>query len=300
MTWAKLDDRANEHRKQLAAGAEACWLWACGLMYANRQPARDGFIPEQMLPMLYPMAPGKRTKLCARLVEVGLWTNAPGGYQIHEFRFWNRTKEQVEAEREATRLRVAEHRRNKAEAEQCNGCGNGVTPDDVTQPGNGGGNANVPDPLRSAAAPTPTDPPVAPQGATKPKRGRGSGGWRRIPADWQPRPEELAWAWAHWVDAESELAKMRDHEYSKPRTDPDAACRTWFRNAWEYKGSPKPRTGAPAKAPTDLSAEKARLEAEFDARRKADLAAEAAKVANASHAPTPSEVRALTGGLFNG
>lgn len=105
MSWAKIDDRANEHRKQLDAGAEACWLWACGLMYANRQPARDGFIPERMLGLLYPFM--SATKLAKALVRVGLWDKAPGGYLIHEFTKWNQSREQVEAERKNGRARAA-------------------------------------------------------------------------------------------------------------------------------------------------------------------------------------------------
>lgn len=105
MSWAKIDDRANEHRKMLAAGAEACWLWACGLMYANRQPARDGFIPEAVLAMLYPFKYPKR--LVSRLIDAGLWEKAPGGYQIHEFTLWNQTKEQVEERKAKARERAA-------------------------------------------------------------------------------------------------------------------------------------------------------------------------------------------------
>lgn len=145
--WAKLDDRANEHRKQLAAGAEACWLWACGLMYANRQPARDGFIPEAVLPMLYPLTPKSRARLCAKLVEVGLWVQTDGGYQVHEFKQWNKTKEQLETEREGTRLRVAEFRRRNATG---NEIGNAVTAP-VTR-------GDVLDPYRSAPLQLPTDP----------------------------------------------------------------------------------------------------------------------------------------------
>ncbi len=148
MSWAKLDDRANEHRKQLAAGAEACWLWACGLMYANRQTARDGFIPEQMLPMLYPLPPGKRGKLVAKLLDVGLWEAAPGGYQIHDFTDWNRTKEQVETEREATRNRVAKHRANAVTQQPSNAVTETV--------GNAAGNSHVPDHSASAPLPLPS------------------------------------------------------------------------------------------------------------------------------------------------
>lgn len=105
MTWAKVDDHANEHRKQLAAGAEACWLWTCGLMYANRQAARDGFIPEAAAGMLFPFKTLK--KLIDKLVEVGLWKRVKGGYQIHEFTLWNQTKEQRAADLKSGRDRAA-------------------------------------------------------------------------------------------------------------------------------------------------------------------------------------------------
>lgn len=112
MSWARIDDRANEHKKQLAAGTEACWLWACGLMYANRQEARDGFIPEQVLGMLYPFKAPAR--LAAKLVEVRLWHRVEGGYQIHDYHRINPTKEQVEAERKAGRDRAAKSYQKRA------------------------------------------------------------------------------------------------------------------------------------------------------------------------------------------
>ncbi len=150
MSWAKLDDRANEHPKQLAAGGEACWLWACGLMYANRQRERTGYIPEAVVPMLYPAKNVKR--LASKLVDVGLWEKAKGGYQVHDFQEWNKSKDQVDAEREATRNRVAEHRRNKRGNAPSNGDGNG----DGNADGNGVTPHDVPDPLPSSATPTPS------------------------------------------------------------------------------------------------------------------------------------------------
>lgn len=113
MSWAKIDDRANEHRKQLDAGAEACWLWACGLMYANRQPARDGFIPERMIGMLYPFP--RPAELARKLVKAGLWRKASGGYLIHEFTIWNRSKEEIEELKQKGRERAAKsYRRRRA------------------------------------------------------------------------------------------------------------------------------------------------------------------------------------------
>lgn len=115
MSWAKVDDHAHEHVKQLRAGAEACWLWVCGLAFANRQRARDGFIPREMVPGLYtgPMR-AKPMALAAKLVAVGLWVELADGYQIHDYHGWNPTPEQVEAERAAGRRRAAESYRRRA------------------------------------------------------------------------------------------------------------------------------------------------------------------------------------------
>lgn len=117
MSWAKVDDHANEHRKQLAAGAEACWLWTCGLMYANRQAARDGFIPEAVVGMLYPFkSVAYATSLALRLVTVGLWEPTEGGYLIHEFEEWNEPKEQREERKAQARHRAAQsYARRKAQ-----------------------------------------------------------------------------------------------------------------------------------------------------------------------------------------
>lgn len=105
MSWAKLDDRANQNPKLLAAGAEACWFWACGLMYANSQPARDGVIPELALAILFPVKNPKR--LAAKLVEVGLWDPVAKGYRIHDYHVLNPTKEQYEASLSGGRARAS-------------------------------------------------------------------------------------------------------------------------------------------------------------------------------------------------
>ena len=107
MSWAKLDDKANEHVKQLRAGSEACWLWACGLMYANRQAERDGFIPDEAVPILYGPARNPM-RLAKRLAEVGLWDRVDGGYLVHNYHQWNPTQAQIEEERAKGRERAEE------------------------------------------------------------------------------------------------------------------------------------------------------------------------------------------------
>jgi hypothetical protein len=88
VSWAKMDDRANEHEKMVEAGADACWLWACGLMYCNRQQKKTGRIPKTIVHkgMLYP---GLGEEQAKRLVDVGLWHDADSAYQIHEYHGWN-------------------------------------------------------------------------------------------------------------------------------------------------------------------------------------------------------------------
>lgn len=103
MSWVKLDDRANEHRKQVAAGPVACWLWACGLMYCNRQPKHDGFVPAGVVPMLFR---GATQKVAAKLVEAGLWDAVEGGYRVHDYHEYQPTQN-VADERKERRIERA-------------------------------------------------------------------------------------------------------------------------------------------------------------------------------------------------
>ena len=83
MSWVKLDDGFYDHRKVVAAGAHGLALWVVGLAYCNRQPQRDGFIPDGKVECLFPIPKAKR--VAARLVEVGLWVRVEGGYQVHDY-----------------------------------------------------------------------------------------------------------------------------------------------------------------------------------------------------------------------
>jgi hypothetical protein len=97
VTWALLDDHANEHPKVLQVGAEAAWLWVCGLMYCRRNNGSHGVIPAKAVRMLYPFDADPNT-LAARLVESGLWHETPSGYQIHEYEEWcQKGKKSVES-----------------------------------------------------------------------------------------------------------------------------------------------------------------------------------------------------------
>jgi hypothetical protein len=58
----------------------------------------------------------------------------------------------------------------------------------------------------------------------------------RIPAEWQPRPEERRSAEAKGLDCDGEAAHFRDHHTAKGEAmlDWDAAFRTWLRNAVKF------------------------------------------------------------------
>jgi general stress protein YciG len=85
-SWAKIDDRANEHPKLLEAGPKAAWLWVCGLMWANRQSRKTGRIPKLAVGMLFHGVGPKEAK---RLVDVGLWHDTGKEYEIHDYHPWN-------------------------------------------------------------------------------------------------------------------------------------------------------------------------------------------------------------------
>lgn len=90
MSWAFLDDHANENEKLQAVGEGAAWYWACGLMYCRRKEderrrrgERVDFIPEAQSLALWP-TPKARAYVKA-LVDRGLWERIEGGYAVHDY-----------------------------------------------------------------------------------------------------------------------------------------------------------------------------------------------------------------------
>jgi len=93
MPWVKLDDKFPDHPKVVAAGPMAGWLYICGLAYANRM-LTDGFIPTAQVRRLVDIR-GTQA-LADRLVEVGLWHQMEGGYQIHDYLEYQPSKDAAE------------------------------------------------------------------------------------------------------------------------------------------------------------------------------------------------------------
>lgn len=109
MSYAQLHDGFYRNVKVRRAGNMAAWMWAASIGYANEN-LTDGFVPREVLSELSELDSKPRMKLAAKLVEVGLWEPAEGGWRIHDFLKWNLSREAVLRKRAENLARVNKHR----------------------------------------------------------------------------------------------------------------------------------------------------------------------------------------------
>lgn len=83
-----------------------------------------------------------------------------------------------------------------------------------------------------------------------PKRKKPKRRWTRVPKGWEPSEAHRALAEKLGVNFEHELLQFSDHDFAKPKQDPDACFRTWLRNAKKFQGNgfagrarPEPQRG---------------------------------------------------------
>lgn len=108
MTWFKVDDTMVEHPKFVALTPFAWTMWFHGVSYCSRN-LTDGRIPQAMVPRLCSLK--EHDKAAAELVDAGLWhITAEGDYQVHDYLDHQRSREDVEAEREAAAERQRRRR----------------------------------------------------------------------------------------------------------------------------------------------------------------------------------------------
>ncbi len=96
MAWTRIDDKFLMNPKVQAVGVFGMALYVAGLIYSNSN-LTDGFIANSMLPMICGMAyqtPARKT--AEKLVEANLWEQVEGGYQIHDFLSFNKSKQEIE------------------------------------------------------------------------------------------------------------------------------------------------------------------------------------------------------------
>lgn len=114
MGWFKVDDQLHGHPKPRRAGLEAIGLWAVAGSHSSAYKG-DGFVPAWYIDS-WP----KGKKLAAQLVAAGLWT--PGekdglqGYYFHDWDDYQPTSDELERDREASRLRQKNHRERLRQA----------------------------------------------------------------------------------------------------------------------------------------------------------------------------------------
>jgi hypothetical protein len=139
MTWFKVDDGFHSHPKTIAAGNAAIGLWTrCGSHCSSY--TTNGFVPKNIA-----KAFGTPAQV-QRLLEVGLWREVSGGYQMHDFLDFNPTAEKVLADR----AEAAERKRRWREQHR-----QSVT--EVSRPGHAVTSASVTD-LSHLPRPDPTRP----------------------------------------------------------------------------------------------------------------------------------------------
>ncbi len=98
MPWGRIDDTHYDHDKVLALPVgirnEAIGLYWRAISYCNAK-LTDGYVSASVVEHL-----DGGPELAAALVRVRLWHRRRGGYVIHDFEDFNRTRSQVEDERE--------------------------------------------------------------------------------------------------------------------------------------------------------------------------------------------------------
>jgi hypothetical protein len=115
MSWLRIDDTFDEHPKIEPLTDKAFRLHMAGLLYCSRQ-LTDGFVPLRVLPKLAGYA--KRSLI--ELVDAGLWHPHGDGYKLHDYLDYQRSREQVLADRAA-----AADRQRKAREKSKSGRGHG-------------------------------------------------------------------------------------------------------------------------------------------------------------------------------
>lgn len=148
MPWVRIDEDFVQHPKVVQVGPFGVALQVAALCYANRN-LTDGFVPYGAVRMLLDFNRigeniGEKVELwsevgamniASRLVEAGLWEEVEDGFQIHDFEDYQPSRQDVLAEREKTRDRVAKHRAAKRKGNAAgNSRSNAVTNAPVTPP----------------------------------------------------------------------------------------------------------------------------------------------------------------------
>ena len=105
MSYVRFVPGFSRHPKRLKSGPVSSWLWVCSVDYCLVH-LTDGFLDEAAVPTLCSnITPTALNRAVENLISVGSWERVPGGFKVHDYLRHNASKEQVEAERAASRKR---------------------------------------------------------------------------------------------------------------------------------------------------------------------------------------------------
>lgn len=112
MPWFKADDRLPDHRKVRQLGRErlpALGLWLLSGCWSSGALS-DGFVPAEVVARWG----DPKEQAQNALLRVGLWhpdsEQGEEGFRFHDWPEWQPTREQVETDREAAKVRQRRHR----------------------------------------------------------------------------------------------------------------------------------------------------------------------------------------------
>ena len=236
MGWFKVDDQLAFNAKVMLAGNSAMGLWVRAGSWSSAQ-LTGGFIPAHMANA---MANAMANPCDAdALVMAGLWHEAEGGYQFHD---WNDFQPDAEAEKEKRKAvskarsdagkAGAAARWNRENDDKPDGNGNG-------KPIANGWQNDAPDPSRpdqtiTTLFPAPSDT----EAPTKPGRRAPE---QPLPDSWKPSPAHAEKAREKNLDVNLQAETFRNHALTN-----DRRARNWNAafNNWLIKATP----GTPAQA----------------------------------------------------
>lgn len=114
MAWVKIDDHFDEHPKMAAAGPLGMAMQIAALCYCNRH-LTDGMVPTTVARRLIDLDGMSLSwsQVADALVASGVWERCDGGYLVHDYLKFQPSREEVLAERESARNRMAEVRAGK-------------------------------------------------------------------------------------------------------------------------------------------------------------------------------------------
>lgn len=114
MPWANLDDQFPTHPKVIGLTDAAFRLHVAGICYCAKYRT-DGRISADVIPMLTPRyKPKALQELTAG--DRPLWVPTVGGYEIHDYLQWNRSKAEIQEHQDRLRKVRSAAGRKGAEA----------------------------------------------------------------------------------------------------------------------------------------------------------------------------------------